>query len=753
MSTPTIEGKGNLPARPTLAYLNRTDLRIVQALEAAMGGRIAWLVEHNHMPGSAVMSYLHKPGTSGILANINNMSRELLADYVHDKLKAGFHVVLITGRPTQAKGSLADVPARLLSFLDDTTLPVLPIYAGYSQEDVEDALPEHAAEAPLYLRFMPQQREGKAMSARVRAAWMEAQADHLAAHPLLREASLPRLLVTALMRHQGGRLIDGVDDSTLSYRNLLARALMLAVRLREHTKNRRLGIILPPGKLATIANLACLLAGISPVNLNYTADHANTEREIRQSGVNRFLTEERFRRKLSRFAWPSSRDLLYVDTELREMGRAPFTMWRFLVRMGSPERVLRRLKLPTAAPDDEATLFFTAGVEGSPHAIPVSHRMLLASLLQLHARLDIRAGQRVLSALPHHTPLGFVHGLLLPLLFGCDMVTYPSPTASLRLLSLMGQNKVRLAVATPGMLRGMLQACSEENRQKLTTQAPILARQLRNTNLPELLAALRYLIIGGSDLTEALEQNARALLGVQVLGAYSLAEAAPLAALNLPPCEGGLADAEGSQMPTIPSHRRGSVGAPLPGIAVRITDVAREGRMLPPRSPGLIWLKGANLASRYLDEEEGLLRGQWYCTGDVGYVDEEGMLFISGRKMRFSKIGGELVPHEQLEAVLASMYKVPEAEIRQKLAIVAVPDPKEGEQLVLLSAVHKSNADYRYTTMRYNLMNAGYPEQWTPKRLIPMSFIPLMPDGKLNYPLCFYGLCRQLNIALPGQED
>ncbi len=758
MTYPNIEGLNNLPTRPTLVYVNRADVRVVQALEQVFQGRVAWLVERSCMPGSTVMSYLQSQRAEGILGDLHTISRELLADRIHDKFKKGLHVILLTGRPTQARGALADIPTRLLGFLDDTALPVLPVYAAYHQNHVENALSATPAEnATLSLRIMPQQRAGKALGARARMAWMEAAADHLADHPLLQDASLPRLLVTALMRHQDARLIDGVDDSSLTFRNLLALALMLAGFLRKQTKDRRLGIILPPGKLSAIANLACLLAGISAVNINYTQDKAAAERDIRQAGVNRFLSEERFRRKMSSFAWPSSRDLIFIDRELTAMGRAPFTFWRTLVRFGKPAAILRRLHLPATTPDAEAALLFTAGTEGATHAVPLSHRMLTASLLQLQNRLEMQPGQRLLSALPAYTPLGLVHGLLLPLLFGYDLVTYPSPRAAQRLATLMVENRVRLAPVSADMVRTMLAIFAEENRKQLAKRAPALAEAQSCGRLPELFAHLRYWIAPGSDVTEPMVQRVQELFGVPLLTAYSMTEAAPLASLNLPPYEGGHSEGEGgTQLPTIPSHRRGSAGCPLPGIAVRITDVAHEGRLLPPGAPGLIWLKGANMASRYLDEEEGLLRGLWYCTGDVGYVDEEGMLFIAGRRMRFSCIGGELVPHEKLESVLAQVFNLSLQPGKPQIAIVAVPDPKEGEQLVLLSTVHRANTDYRYTTMRYTLMNMGYPEQWTPRRLVvahTFKFLPTLPSGKLNYPFCFAGVCSQLKIALPGQEE
>ncbi len=769
MTSPVIHGLNNLPDHPTLAYVNRVDLRIIQALEQAMG-RVAWLVDASCMPGRSIMGYLLARGARGIQGNMSRISRELLADRIHDKLREGYHVVLISGRSSQARGALCDVPTPVLSYLDDSTLPVLPIYAAYTQSDVENAFapsppppavapsaadsaaaPEAPAPAvvdtaaPPSLYFLPRLRAGKAMAARVRSAWMEASADHFAAHPLLQSAFLPRLLVTALVRHKDTLLHDGVDDSTLSYGKLLALALMLARRLRKETRDKRLGIILPPGKRSAIANLACLLAGISPVNVNYTLGKANVQRQIRQAGINRFITEERFRMVMSSFAWPSQRDLIPIDQELLDIGRGAQSLWSMLIALNNPAFILNFLQLPESDANAEAALLFTSGTEEPPRAVPMTHRMLLASLLQLQNRLNMQPGQRVLSALPFHHSLGFVHGLLLPLLFGYSMVTYPDPGAGIRLATIISSTQVRLVPASPAMLRGMLAGFEKENHKRLKSTAPALCHALQEDRLPELFSHLHYVIAGGGPLSEALAHKARVHFNVELLSAYTLAEAAPLAALNLPPCEGGRADADGQLPPTIPSCGRGTVGAPLPGLAVRITELGREGRLLPPGVPGLIWLKGANLAPQYLGAEEGLLHAQWYCTGDVGFLDDEGMLTIAGRRMRFSRIEGELVPHERAEAVLASMYKIPSNTNPPRIAVIAVPDPKEGEKLVLLSSLHKNNADYRHTTMCYNFRNAGFPEQWTPKQLICMRYLPTRADGSLDYPQCVRLITQHLN--------
>ncbi len=726
MSAVTIEGLGNVPATPSLIYPNRVDLQVVLELEKALGGRVAWLVERSNLPSADIMAHLRETRAAGILDDMNSMSREMLSDRIHDKQAAGYHVVLLPPQPRQAKGSLCDLPARLLSRLDETTLPIVPLYVALTNSDPARALTHCAPYEEMCLRFLPPQRAGAAQGSRLRGAWMEAGADSLARHPAVQQASLARLLISSIMQHRDARIIDGVDDSPLTYRNLLALALMLAERLQHQTKDARLGIILPPGKLATIANLACLLAGITPVNCNYSLGKEDFARQMSQLQLHRFLTEERFTHKLPQFAWPSERDLLFVEKELAEAGRFAFTRSRIRLKLLRPERISSLLARPEAPAETEATVFFSSGTEGEPRGVPASQRMVVASLLQLLSRLDLPAGSRVLSSLPLHMPAGFLYGMLLPLLSGADVVTYPTATASRRIAELIGQNKVRLAFSTPALLPGLLQKGKAEHF------AP----------------HLRYLVACGGRVPAALIAEARDRLGVHVLESYALAEAGALAALNLPPHEAHPAEGAAAG-PELPAHVPGSAGSPLPGIAVRIADPDKEGRLMPPGAKGLIWLKGPNLLTHYLDSPENLLRGQWFRTDDIGSLDGNGILTIAGRRSRFSRIAGEMVAHEQLEALLAKVLKINGKE--RKIAIVSIPEPRRGEELVLLSTMHPTPRSSDLITLKYGIMNEGFPSLWAPEKILPVPYIPLLPDGKLNYLLCHRHACRAYGVA--GEEN
>lgn len=721
MSELRTEGQGNVPEHPIPVLPNRVDLDVLKELEAALGGtaRVAWLVEDSLRPSADILQYLQQKRAVGILCSVDRQGREVITERVRAMLAQGRHVVLLPGLPAQVPGSLSDMPARLLTLLDGSNLPALPVYAGLRQDETAPSAAAELNNARI-LRLMPQVRPSASLGVTVQSAWMEAAAETMAHHPLLQEASLAHALVRALLAHPNARLIDGVDDSSLTARDLLALAHMAAGAIRKHTSHKRLGIILPPGKLCTIANLACWMCGIVPVNIDYQAEAADFRRVTEAAGLTRFITEERFVSKQNTFSWPLRRDLIFLEQELRELGSGRLKLLQFLLRVCPEARILAHLNLPAPAPDDEATLLFTGGVTGTPKAAPLTHRMLLANTLQSMLRLRPAAQEAVLSVLPLSQGYGLTQGLLMPLLSGCDMVTYPSLDAPKRLCTLMRQYSVKLAVLPPALIRSLFRVADK------TT-----------------FASLRLLVSVGERLSADVASRARNDFSFPLYEAYGLTEASSMVALNLPTpaAEPGHA--------AMPAGKPGTAGAPLPGVAVRITDPYRSDLVLPPDTPGLLWLKGANVLRSYLDDEEATMsrvHGGWFCTGDIARMDADGMLTIGGRKTRFSKIGGELVPHETLEQVLLKVLKANPADPKRKLAVVGVPDRTQGERLILLSTLHRTMHPNDIIAIRYGIMNEGYPSLWCPERIVPVNAIPVLPDGRLNYPLCYAGACKAAGV-------
>lgn len=728
MSEIRIDGADGIPAQPMLVIPNRVDLATMLELEKALGGpgRVAWMVENTLMPGEAIMNHLRETRSPGFVCALNQQGRDAVVMKARQQLERGRHVVLLPGRPLQAPGNLTDLPASLLSLFDATPLHAMPVYAGMYNNYFDAAITTREPYDLLHITFCPPQRAGNQLGVRVQAAWMNAQVTQLEQLPMLEHANLPEMLVEAMLRNPRGRLIDGIDDSTLTYRDMLSAAVMATSVLEKHSTNARMGIILPPGKLGIIANLACLLAGITAVNINYTTTREQFEHMVKQAGLTRFITDTRFVNKQRQFSWPPSRDLIFLDQELAEQGPWRLKAWNTISKLRTPQQLMQHAGVAATAPGAEAAVIFTGGTDDKPLGVPLTCRMLLAAALSLRSRLQLNPGHDILlSVLPAYMPAGLIAGILLPLLGGFDVVTYPTATAGKRLCTLIDQYAIALATNTPAGIRAMLKAAGE----------------------PRQLSHLQYCLSSGAKLPASLAEAATQHFGLKLLESYGTAEVLPFAAAGMP----APATDPDTTRPTLPTTRQGGIGAPLPGVAVRITGLYTPEPSATPSKPGLVWLKGPAVTSEYLGISNGdspRMHGQWFCTGDVGYMTPDGLLTILGRKVRFTQMGEEMIPHVQLEEILYNIFNVTPEENERKLAVVSVPSRTGGEELVMLSTLHKEVTPSDYLTLRYGVTNLHLPSSWAPRHIIPVKFIPTLPNGKLDYQTCFLGACRTLKIKL-----
>ena len=181
-----------------------------------------------------------------------------------------------------------------------------------------------------------------------------------------------------------------------------------------------------------------------------------------------------------------------------------------------------------------------------------------------------------------------------------------------------------------------------------------------------------------------------------------------------------------------PSARFGSVGRIAPGMAARIRD-PETGESLGLHATGMLWLRGPNIFEGYLHDKEQtseVIQDGWFKTGDLGRFDEDGFLFIEGRLSRFSKIAGEMVPHETIESKIN--FLLAESGNSERLAaVVGVPDESKGEALVLLTTT-----DIDAATLRSKLQEAGFTNLFIPKIIFKIPEIPLLGSGKLDVKTC-----------------
>jgi acyl-[acyl-carrier-protein]-phospholipid O-acyltransferase / long-chain-fatty-acid--[acyl-carrier-protein] ligase len=174
--------------------------------------------------------------------------------------------------------------------------------------------------------------------------------------------------------------------------------------------------------------------------------------------------------------------------------------------------------------------------------------------------------------------------------------------------------------------------------------------------------------------------------------------------------------------------KRGKIGHPLPGVSVRIVHVD-TGDPVPMGEPGLLLVKGPNVMVGYLGNQkktDEVLQDGWYHTGDIATVDEDGFLSIADRLSRFSKIGGEMVPHIKVEEKLHEVMDLTE----QKFVVAGVPDEKKGERLIVLHTL----SDEQAKEAAEKLAQTDLPALWRPRanQFVKIEAIPYLGTGKLD---------------------
>ena len=268
--------------------------------------------------------------------------------------------------------------------------------------------------------------------------------------------------------------------------------------------------------------------------------------------------------------------------------------------------------------------------------------------------------------------------------------------------------------------------------------APTFIRPILRKAHPSELRSLELVVTGAEKLPDDLYKSFLETFNIEILQGYGLTETTPASNINQPHPPVTTATAE----PQI-GKRAGSTGRLLPGMSVRIVH-PETGEEVPPGDQGIVWFKGANVFSGYLDDPQktsAAFRDGWFVTGDLGRMDEENFLFIEGRLSRFSKIGGEMVPHGTVEQKIAEVFGWDETE-GVTVAVMGVPDSTKGEALVLLT-MHDVTSDQ----VREKLLAAGLPNLWVPKVIQRVEKIPVLGTGKLDLKAC-----RELALELTADK-
>src|SRR5262249_23074855 len=328
--------------------------------------------------------------------------------------------------------------------------------------------------------------------------------------------------------------------------------------------------------------------------------------------------------------------------------------------------------------DDLISVIFTSGSTGEPKGVMLSHRNVMSNVDSVLAAVDLNRKDRALAVLPFFHSFGYTILLWGPLSIGASAVYYPDPRAAKEIGSLCKEFRCNLFLSTATFLRFYMKRCE-----------------------PDDFRTLRLLVCGAEKLPVPLAQEFQEKFGVLPLEGYGTTELSPIASSNVP-------DREIYGVKQV-GNKFGTVGQPLPGIAAKVVD-PETFEELPLGREGLILITGGNVMVGYLGQPEKtaeVIRDGWYVTGDMGHLDADGFMTLTGRLSRFAKVGGEMVPLEKVEEELHTALGSAE----RVAAVTSVPDAAKGERLIVL---HLAISDMDARKLVQKLAERNLPNLWLP---------------------------------------
>ncbi|MEO5954337.1 MAG: acyl-[ACP]--phospholipid O-acyltransferase [Nitrospiraceae bacterium] len=511
------------------------------------------------------------------------------------------------------------------------------------------------------------------------------------------QETLHRSVVRAWRRHP---LTFALADSSrphMSALQALIGTITLARILRPHWEGQQhVGLLLPPSVAGALVNIAASLSGKTSVNLNYTVGRAGLESAIAQASIKTVLTSRQFIEK-AKLDIPQGTTILWLE-DLAKTISSGKKFVALLLALFASIRLLERACGQTGKTgmDDLATIIFSSGSTGEPKGVMLSHFSINSNVEGASQVIHISKTDRALGILPFFHSFGYML-LWFYLRHNAGVVFHPSPLDVDAIGELCSRYRISLLVTTPTFLQLYQRRCT-----------------------PEQFSTLRVIITGAEKLPMRLMQSFQERFGVTPVEGYGVTECAPVIAANCP-------DFRASGFFQVAS-RRGTVGQPLPGVSVRIVDPDSY-EILAPGNPGMLLVKGPNLMNGYLgrkDLTDKAMKDGWYITGDIATLDEDGFLSITDRLARFSKIGGEMVPHGRVEEAL---QQVVGGDI-QVFAVTGIPDEKKGEQLAVLHTLDEAKIPEIVTKLAAN----GLPNLFIPSRanFIKVEALPVLGTGKMD---------------------
>lgn len=490
-------------------------------------------------------------------------------------------------------------------------------------------------------------------------------------------------------------IADGMGRR-MNFGEVLIASIVLSRRLAGRLSGQeRVGIMLPPSAGGMLANVALAILNKVPVNLNYTTSSQALASIQQQCDMQTVITSHKFLEKVN---VELAGEILDIEELLKDV-RTGEKLQALIRGFVWPAALSYRLVFGSRRRKNIerlATIMFTSGSTGEPKGVMLSHANIMSNLEGLYQIFHVEKEDRLLGILPFFHSFGFTGTLWFPLITGAGAVYHHNPLDAKMVGKLVQKHRATILMATPTFLNTYTRRCT-----------------------PEQFTSLRLVVVGAEKLKGKVAEAFEEKFGILPMEGYGCTELSPIVALNLPDYTGP----DGVQK----AQKRGKIGLPLPGIAVRIVH-PDSGEPLGINEDGLMLIKGPNVMQGYLRRDEltrEVVRDGWYTTGDIANMDEDGFLMITDRLSRFSKIGGEMVPHIKVEEYI---HRAVNAD-GSMCVVTSLPDDRKGERLAVVY-----QGDYDPEQIIAFLKESDLPNLWIPDLAMfrRVDTLPLLGTGKID---------------------
>ena len=483
------------------------------------------------------------------------------------------------------------------------------------------------------------------------------------------------ILLKALTHPTRTAVID--DRGSYSYAKLLAGALFVSREIKRTTAAKHVGVMLPTSGAFPITLLGAWLADRVPVPLNYLLSKEELQYVIKDSDIDTLITSTQMLEFIGG-AEVIPEGIKVVEMEKMKFKGVPPIAWP-----------------PNPDDDDLAVLLYTSGTSGKPKGVMLTHRNLQSNAEAAVSHAGITKADTFLGVLPQFHSFGLTVLTLLPLRIGARVV-YTARFVPRKIVSLIEEHRPDIFIAVPSMYGALLSVKKAE---------------------PDCFNSIRLAVSGAEPLPDATFDAFKDRFGVQLLEGYGLTETSPATNWSTPA-----------------KNKRHSVGTALPGVGNVIVD--GEDNPLPAGEEGEIILTGPNLMKGYykldkqtdevftkvvLPDSQHPVRA--FRTGDIGKLDDDGFLYITGRKKEMLIVGGENVFPREIEEVLNNHPSV------HASAVVGKQDGMRGEVPIAFVELEEG-AEFDEGALR-NHCRESLAQFKVPKEIRVLDELPRNPTGKI----------------------